>query len=138
MGIPLVKMKLLAYGSGAAIGGAAGVFLGSYNNAISSNQFQFFFSILILSMVILGGLGNIWGVVAGGVLLSFIDRYLIPDVLDDVPSKLGLDFRTSDLNFAIFGFLLVLVMVAKPEGLFPEGRRKIELHDAAAVEEGGI
>ena len=89
-------------------------------------------------MIILGGLGNIWGVVAGGVLLSFIDRYLIPDVLDDVPSKLGLDFRTSDLNFAIFGFLLVLVMVLKPEGLFPEGRRKIELHESTAVEEGGV
>jgi branched-chain amino acid transport system permease protein len=118
--------------------GAAGVFLGSYNNAINSNQFQFFFSILVLSMVILGGLGNIWGVVAGGVLVSFIDRYLIPDVLDDVPSKLGLDFRMSDLNFAIFGFLLVLVMVMKPEGLFPEGRRKIELHESTAVEEGGV
>jgi branched-chain amino acid transport system permease protein len=138
MGVPLVKVKLLAYGSGAAIGGAAGVFLGSYNNAINSNQFQFFFSILVLSMVILGGLGNIWGVVAGGVLVSFIDRYLIPDVLDDVPSQLGLDFRMSDLNFAIFGFLLVLVMVMKPEGLFPEGRRKIELHESTAVEEGGV
>ena len=138
MGVPLVKVKLLAYGAGAAIGGAGGVFLGSYNNAINSNQFLFFFSIFILSMIILGGLGNIWGVVAGGVLLSFIDRYLIPDVLDDVPTKLGLDFRTSDLNFAIFGFLLVLVMVLKPEGLFPEGRRKIELHDSAAVDEGGI
>jgi branched-chain amino acid transport system permease protein len=138
MGVPLVKTKLLAYGAGAAIGGAAGAFLGSYNNAISSNQFQFFFSILILSMIILGGLGNIWGVVAGGVLLSFIDRYLIPDVLDDVPTKLGLDFHTSDLNFAIFGFLLVLTMILRPEGLFPEGRRKIELHESTAVEEGGI
>ncbi len=138
MGIPLVRVKLLAYAAGAAIGGAAGVFLGSYNNAINSNQFLFFFSILILAMVILGGLGNIWGVVAGATLLSFIDRYLIPDVLDDVPTKLGLDFRTSDLNFAIFGFLLVLVMVLKPEGLFPEGRRKIELHESAAVDEGGI
>src|SRR3954449_10638927 len=106
MGVPLVRTKLLAYGIGAALGGAAGAFLGSYTNSINSNQFQFSFSIFILAMVILGGLGSIWGVALGAVLLAFIDRYFIPDVLDkvDIQSKLGLDFSFSDLSFGIFGF----------------------------------
>jgi branched-chain amino acid transport system permease protein len=81
MGVPLVRTKLLAYAIGAALGGAAGAFLGSYNNAINSNQFQFSFSILVLSMIILGGLGSVWGVVLGGVALTLIDRK-VPDWID--------------------------------------------------------
>ncbi len=65
MGVPLVRTKLLAYAAGAALGGIAGAFLGSYNNAINSNQFLFSFSIFVLAMVILGGMGSIWGVTAG-------------------------------------------------------------------------
>ncbi|MGI8921439.1 MAG: branched-chain amino acid ABC transporter permease [Solirubrobacteraceae bacterium] len=127
MGVPLVRTKLLAYASGAALGGVAGAFLGSYTTAISSNQFEFSFSIFVLAMVILGGLGSIWGVVAGAVALATIDRYIIPVVLDDLPSKFGLDFRLTQLSFGIFGFLLVLIMVLRPEGRCPERRRKLEL-----------
>src|SRR3954470_15855413 len=91
MGVPLVRTKLLAYAIGAALGGAAGAFLGSYNNAINSNQFQFSFSILVLSMIILGGLGSVWGAVVGGLALTFIDRKL-PEIIDplDIPGTLGL------------------------------------------------
>jgi branched-chain amino acid transport system permease protein len=138
MGIPLVRTKLLAYGIGAALGGAAGAFLGSYTNSINSNQFQFSFSIFVLAMVILGGLGSIWGVVLGAVLLSFVDRYLIPDVLDkvNVQGKIGLNFSFSDLSFGIFGFLLVLVMILRPQGLFPERRRARELTEGIGTDEG--
>ena len=92
MGVPLVKTKLLAYATGAALGGIAGAFLGSFLNTVNADQFQFSFSIFVLAMVILGGLGSIWGVVLGAIVLSFINTWLIPDVLNDVPSKLGLDF----------------------------------------------
>jgi branched-chain amino acid transport system permease protein len=138
MGIPLVRTKLLAYAIGAALGGAAGAFLGSYTNSINSNQFQFSFSIFVLAMVILGGLGSIWGVVLGAVLLSFVDRYFIPDVLDkvNVQGKLGLNFSFSDLSFGIFGFLLVLVMILRPQGLFPERRRAQELTEGVGTDEG--
>ena len=78
-------------------------------------------------MIILGGLGSIWGVVLGAVVLSFINYHLIPDVLNDMPRKLGLDFDLTELSFGIFGFLLVIMMVLRPEGLLPERRRKIEL-----------
>jgi branched-chain amino acid transport system permease protein len=135
MGVPLVRTKLLAYGTGAAIGGLAGAFLGSYNNAINSNQFQFSFSIFVLAMVILGGLGSIWGVTAGAVALATIDRYLIPEVFNDLPTNLGLDFQLTQLSFGIFGFLLVLIMVLRPEGLFPERRRKLELTEGVGTDE---
>src|SRR3954449_2530787 len=62
MGVPLVKTKLMSYATGAAFGGMAGAFLGSYLNTVNADQFQFSFSIFVLSMVILGGLGSIWGV----------------------------------------------------------------------------
>ena len=71
-------------------------------------------------MVILGGLGSIWGAVLGALLLSYINYYLIPDVLNTLPHDFGLNFDLTDLSIGIFGFLLVLVMVLRPQGLFPE------------------
>jgi branched-chain amino acid transport system permease protein len=127
MGVPLVRTKLLAYGTGAAFGGMSGAFLGSYLNTVNADQFQFYFSIFVLGMVILGGLGSIWGVVVGAIVLSFIANYLIPDVLNNVPQDLGLDFDATQLSFGIYGFLLVVMMVLRPEGLIPERRRKVEL-----------
>ena len=66
MGIPLVKTKLLAYSVGAAFGGMAGAFFGTYYTEVNASQFAFGFSIFILAMVIIGGLGSIWGAVVGG------------------------------------------------------------------------
>jgi branched-chain amino acid transport system permease protein len=126
MGIPLVRTKLLAYGLGAAFGGIAGAFLGAYTTLIDAGEFQFGFSIFVLAMVILGGLGSIWGVVVGALLLANINYYLIPDVLNGIPGSLGLNFNLTDLQVSIFGFLLVLVMVLRPQGLIPERRRKLE------------
>ncbi len=127
MGIPLVRTKLLSYAMGAAFGGVAGAFLGSYNTVINADEFKFGFSIFVLSMIIVGGLGSIWGAVLGALLLSNINYYLIPDVLNGLPSSLGLNFNLTDLQVSIFGFLLVLVMVLRPQGLLPERRRKLEL-----------
>jgi branched-chain amino acid transport system permease protein len=132
-----VRTKLLSYSIGAALGGAAGAFLGSYNNAINSNQFQFSFSILVLSMIILGGLGSVWGVVLGGFVLTLIDRK-VPDWIDplDIPSKVGLgNVGIAELKIGIFGFLLVIMMVLRPQGLFPERRRKIELTEGIGGDE---
>jgi branched-chain amino acid transport system permease protein len=129
MGVPSVKTKLLAYGTGAAFGGIAGAFLGSYNNTVNADQFQFFFSILILGMVILGGLGSIWGTVIGAVTLTFINFWLLPE-LNTLPSKVGLDFDLTQVNFGIYGFLLVIMMIMRPQGLLPERRRAMEMTEA--------
>jgi branched-chain amino acid transport system permease protein len=90
--------------------------------------------VFILAMVILGGMGNIWGVVLGAVVLSMIDRFLLKE-LNGVPDAVGLDFDLTSINFGIFGFLLLTMMVLRPEGLIPSGRRKLELHtvDPSAI-----
>ena len=127
MGVPSVKTKLLAYGTGAAFGGMAGAFLGTYLQIVNADQFQFYFSILVLGMVILGGLGSIWGVVLGAIVLSLINNWLIPDVLRTLPEKFGQDFDMSQLSFGIYGFLLVMMMILRPQGLLPERRREAEM-----------
>src|SRR3954451_11680698 len=139
MGIPLVRTKLLAYAMGAAFGGVSGAFLGAYFGTVNASKFQFSFSIFVLAMIIVGGLGSIWGAVLGALLLSYINYYFIPDVFNSLPHDLGLSFSLTDLSYGIFGFLLVLVMVLRPQGLFPERRRRIELAEAIAptdVDEG--
>jgi branched-chain amino acid transport system permease protein len=133
MGIPLVRTKLLAYATGAAFGGVAGAFLGAFFNEVNSDQFQFGFSIFVLAMIIVGGLGSVWGALLGALLLSYINYYLIPDVLNGLPGDIGLNFNLTDLSFGIFGFLLVFVMVLRPQGLFPERRRALELTEGIAA-----
>jgi len=108
LGVPVARTKLLAYGTGAAFGGIAGVFLGSFDNTVNAGEFAFPFSIFILAMVVVGGLGSLWGVVAGAFVLTFADYWLLPDVL-------GL----SDFSYGIYGFLLVIAMLLRPEGLVP-------------------
>ena len=136
MGIPLVKTKLMAYAIGAAFGGMAGAFFGTYFTEVNAGQFAFGFSIFIVAMVVVGGIGSIWGALAGGLLLGYINNYLIPDVLNNLPSAFGLSFQLSSVSFGIFGFLLVLVMTVRPQGLFPERRRRLELTGEVAAQDG--
>jgi branched-chain amino acid transport system permease protein len=125
-GIPLVRMKLLSYGIGAALGGVSGAFLASFLTSVNPNQFTFQFSILILAMVVLGGLGSIWGVAAGAILLSVFNSYLMPTVLRDLPGVIGLDFNFALLSSGIYGFLLVLLMLLRPQGLLPEHKSGLD------------
>ncbi|MFL5970178.1 MAG: branched-chain amino acid ABC transporter permease, partial [Gaiellaceae bacterium] len=127
MGVNLVRTKLWAYAIGAALGGFAGAFLGTYNNTVNVDQFEFGFSVFILCMVIIGGMGNIWGVMLGAVVLSLMNRYLLKE-LNGIPDKLGLDFDVTSINFGIFGFFLLVMMVLRPEGFLPSSRRRLELH----------
>jgi len=138
MGIPLVKTKLMAYAIGAAFGGMAGAFFGAYFTEVNAGQFAFGFSIFIVAMVVVGGIGSIWGALAGGLLLGYINNYLIPDVLNNLPSAFGLSFQLSSVSFGIFGFLLVLVMTVRPQGLFPERRRSLELTGEIAAQDGEL
>jgi branched-chain amino acid transport system permease protein len=127
MGVNLVRVKLWAYAIGAAFGGAAGSFLGAFRNVVNVDQFEFGFSVFILCMIILGGMGNIWGVILGAIALSMLDRFLLPQ-LDKIPESLGLEFSFTAVNFGIFGFFLLVMMVLRPEGFLPSSRRKLELH----------
>jgi branched-chain amino acid transport system permease protein len=121
-GVAIVRAKLLAYGVGAALGGLSGAFLASYLRTVNPTQFTFSFSIFILAMVVVGGLGSIWGVVVGAIALSALNHYLLPNVLSGLPRAVGLDFDLSAISSGIFGFLLLLVMLLRPQGLIPERR----------------
>ena len=138
MGVPLVKTKLMAYATGAAFGGISGAFIASFLNTVNADQFEFSFSIFILAMVILGGLGSIWGVVVGAIVLSFINTWLIPQVLNSLPSKVGLNFDLTQLSYGIFGFLLVVMMVLRPQGLVPERRREMELTEGVTTADADL
>jgi branched-chain amino acid transport system permease protein len=142
MGVPLVKTKLLAYAAGAAMGGVSGAFLGAYFNTVNADQFQFGFSILILAMIILGGLGSIWGAMAGAAALTIIQYRLLNETsFADIPGDIpifGFEFKLSDIQYLLYGWLLVLMMVLRPQGLIPERRRKLELAEGVGVEDAQL
>jgi branched-chain amino acid transport system permease protein len=118
-GIPIVRTKLLAYGMGAAFGGISGAFLASYLGIVYPGQFEVSFSIFIFAMVVLGGVGSLPGVVVGAITLSVVNNYLLPDVLFDLPGKVGLPFDLSAISSGIYGAILVVVMLLRPQGLVP-------------------
>jgi branched-chain amino acid transport system permease protein len=126
-GIPIVRTKLRAYGTGAAFGGISGAFLASYLGVVNSTQFEFSFSIFIVAMVVLGGAGSLSGVVVGAIILAVVNNYLLPDVLFDLPGKVGLAFDLSVISSGIYGAILVVVMLLRPQGLVP-ARRTVEAH----------
>ena len=121
-GVPIARTKLTAYATGAAYGGVAGAFLASYLGVVNAGQFEYSFSIFIFAMVVIGGLGSITGVVAAAVLLAVVNHYLLPDVLYDLPGRLGLDFDLSAVSSGIYGAFLVIVVLLRPQGLLPARR----------------
>jgi branched-chain amino acid transport system permease protein len=146
MGVNLVTTKLFAFSLGASFSGFAGSIWASYLQVIAPEQFDFSVSIFVLCMIILGGLGNIGGVIAGGLMLGFVDRVLF-DWINGFVHGLGSAIGNQDLAIMdvsrsrqlIFGLALVVMMLVRPEGLFPSARVRAELHaaeeDEVAVEQ---
>jgi branched-chain amino acid transport system permease protein len=117
----------------------SGSFLGAYFNTVNADQFQFGFSILILAMIILGGLGSIWGAMAGAVALTVIQYQVINSTaFRETPRDLGFDFDLPDIQYLLYGFLLVLMMILRPQGLIPERRRKLELTEGVGVQDSEL
>jgi len=114
-GVPLWRTKLLAYAVGASFGGVSGAFLASYISIVNARQFEFSFSVFLLSMIVIGGLGSIGGVVVGAVALSAVDSYLLPDVLHSAPQRIGLDFDLSAISSGVYGAVIVIVVVLRPQ-----------------------
>ena len=139
MGIPLMRTKTWAYATGAFFGGVAGAYYASYNGSSNPDEFYFQISVFILVMVILGGMGNIWGVIFGACFLT----YLNSEGLNNIGAWLNTHFgpggsdvtlwhKTLDVpeyNFGIYGVILVVVMLFRPEGLIPSRRRAAEFHE---------
>jgi branched-chain amino acid transport system permease protein len=140
MGINTRNIKLLAFAMGATFGGVAGGLFASFQGFISPESFTLIDSIMVLCMVVLGGMGNIGGVVLGAVLLT-----VLPEALRYVgplqQSWLGdIYVDPSDLRMLLFGLALVLMMLFRPAGLWPSTTRRRELaveNDVAAEEQVG-
>lgn len=134
MGVNLVRTKLWAFALGASFSGFAGSVYAAAFQFVSPSQFEFTVSIMVLSMVILGGLGNIYGVIFGGMLLASFDRILAEELtvpMNWIGEQVGITFLaqhdlTSD-RLLVFGLALVLMMLLRPGGLMPSARRRAEL-----------
>lgn len=141
MGINTTTTKLAAFALGASFSGLAGVAYGAKLQLVSPDQFGFNVSVAVLSMLVLGGMGNIPGVILGSIVISSLDRLILPQLtnfLHDVVAPVfngsaGLHgfFSTIDLansRFMIYGIILVVMMLFRPEGLLPSRQRAAELH----------
>ena len=127
-GIDTTRLKLLAFAMGASFGGVAGGMFSAIQGFISPESFVLVESIMVVSMVVLGGMGNIWGVILGAVLLSFVPEILRFTVEPAQKQLFGrMIIEPEVIRMLIFGFALVLVMTLRPGGLWPSAVRKREL-----------
>jgi branched-chain amino acid transport system permease protein len=153
MGVNTVNTKLLAFAIGASFSGFAGAFYGAKLSLVSPDSFGFIVSITILSMVVLGGMGNIPGAMVGALLLYWVLYKFLPDAPQQVagladnlgfhslnivtPNWPGIAEFVSRLKFIMFGLILVSIMLLRPQGLLPSRLRTQELkrgvHDESAV-----
>jgi branched-chain amino acid transport system permease protein len=138
MGVPLTRTKLTAFMVGAMFSGLAGAFFGSYVSFISPEAFDFSISVIVLCMVILGGSGSIPGVLLGGLVIKVIDllmldkmQIVLSGVLQTTLFKWntnpGLNnfldslFNMTQYKLLLFGLILVVMMISRPQGLIPAG-----------------
>jgi len=132
-GLNTVTTKLLAFALGASTAGLAGVFNASKLTLVSPDQFLSTVSFSILAMIVLGGMGNIWGVALGAFVIYTIQVVFLKQ-LNAFFATLGVpilkDLNFLQYQFLLYGLALVLMMLFRPEGLFPSQRRKRELHAA--------
>lgn len=130
MGVPLMRSKLSAYAIGAFSGGIGGVAFATHVNGVFADRFNFSISIILLAMVVLGGMGNVWGVMVGALLIAWINSTGLPAFGDLVNNTFHTSINFPSYNFLLFGGVLILMMLYKREGLIPESRLKAILHEA--------
>jgi branched-chain amino acid transport system permease protein len=152
MGINTVTTKLLAFAIGASFSGFAGAYYGASFDLVSPDDFLFVVSITVLVMIVLGGMGNIPGVIVGALVIYFVLYTLLPSLASNAESFAnnfglsslvrqngewpGLYAEVQRLQFLIYGLILVLIMLLRPQGLFPSRIREQELKHAVSQEEG--
>jgi branched-chain amino acid transport system permease protein len=132
MGVPVTRMKVLAFVIGASTSGVAGWIYAGYTGFISPDSFPLLQSILVLSAVVIGGMGSIAGSVLGGILII-----ALPEVIRTLAGGhtiFGFDPDTG--RAAIFGLLIVVVMIFRSGGLLAPRRRRTELHETGEGDEG--
>jgi branched-chain amino acid transport system permease protein len=147
-GINLVSTKLFAFAMGAFFSGIAGAFHAAKLGSVSPDNFSFGDSIIFLAMVVIGGIGSIPGVIVGALLVYTLNVFLLAQLdtfaTDPTSVFFGIKnalvhvipgFTFGNIRNLIFGILLVVIMIFRPEGLIPSARRRREFHE---VEEEGV
>ncbi len=129
MGINTVNVKLMAFVVGAVLGSFSGAIFAAKVGSVFPSSFLILVSIIILVVVIFGGMGNIFGVIAGAVVLI--------GVLGG-PKQPGLLVEFSEFKLLIYGALLIWMMLARPEGLIPSARRSRELHQEEFLQDAWL
>ena len=137
MGVPLMRTKTWAYAMGAFFGGIAGAYIATFNSGAFPSQFDFNISIFLLCMVILGGMGSLWGVVVAGFILAWLNVEGLANIgtwlNNNVFSIFGTEIEVPKYSFGIYGLIIVLMMLFRPTGLIPERRRKMEIEEGAGA-----
>jgi branched-chain amino acid transport system permease protein len=130
MGVPVTKMKVLAFVIGASVSGVAGWIYAIKFGYIAPNSFPLLLSILVLCAVVIGGLGSIAGAVLGAILVT-----TLPEIVRELSGSeevFGFDIEAG--RIAVFGVLLIIVMIYRPGGLLAARRRRTELQEAGAAD----
>ncbi len=135
MGIPLMRTKTWAYAGGAFFGGVAGAYYGSQKSGVFYQDFYFNISVFVLCMVILGGLGNVWGVLLGAAFLAYLNKFGLGNIGAWINANIhvGDHHPTLDVPLyasGIYGVIIVVFMLLRPEGILPSKRRARELHES--------
>ncbi len=149
MGVPLVRMKLLAFACGASFAGAVGVLFSAKQVFINPESFTFMESIGVLAMVILGGMGSIPGAILGATVVTVLNLQVLKSFslwLNDLRNagveifgynlaNLPTQFEPAKYERMVFGLILVLMMIFRPQGILPAKRRRRELAEGAASQD---
>lgn len=151
MGIPLVRMKLAAFAIGASFAGAMGMIFAAKQYFINPESFTFMESIGILVMVIVGGMGSIPGAIVGATVVTILNLQILKGLSLMLSKLRQAGFVVPLINFPlsqwptqlepakyerlVFGILLILMMILRPQGLIPERRHRMELAEALGKEE---
>jgi branched-chain amino acid transport system permease protein len=124
MGVPLMRTKLWSYAVGAVAGGVGGAFYATIVGTVNVDTFTFAFSIIVLCAVILGGMGNVWGAILGAVVITWFNYTGLVWIGTKVNNALDTNFNFVNLQFGLFGMVLVLMMLFRPDGFIPAARSK--------------
>jgi branched-chain amino acid transport system permease protein len=149
MGVPLVRAKLLAFACGASFAGVMGVVFSAKQIFINPESFTFLESIGVLAMVILGGMGSIPGAVVGATVVTVLNLQVLKGfslwlnelknagvtVLGYSLANLPTQLEPAKYERMVFGIILVLMMIFRPQGIFPARRRQRELAQAQVEKE---
>lgn len=146
-GVNLVRTKLLAFSLGALFGGVGGALSAALNQNVNPDTLNFKLSIEILIMIVLGGIGSIPGVIVGASVIAYLDQSLLKQITETVHSSalvapdgaplhflFGVDLATD--KYLIFGLVMLIMILLRPQGLIPDVRRKRELKGIGASAEG--